>query len=696
MNSGFDAYQAQILISCVGVFVLAVITVLKDRDSRLNLSAAFFYLLVSFWQLDLFLIRGARTVEEADMVSRFIRPAILMLPVSMLIFVRLLTKYSIKMINAERGLLALALTAGVMNLAGVGFKGMVLKGKLGYVAQPDIIYVIFILILVSSMAMSCYLLVKKYFSADVLAHEKKQVQYLLFGTAVGFLGGITNILNIYGFDVFPMAGFGVLIFFSLITYSIFTYNLLNIRELLQKTLIYVFNAAIVVAIYFMINEMIFVRINSYLYRGLAFFAITLLITLGMDPTLKMLDRVTKKAFFISHYDYQVLLQHFLLKIRFVKEYEALFSSVTGDIVNVLKLRSSVIFFWDADKRCFILYSDEKHDEVCLPERHPLIRYFRSKKEIVYYKKIEDDIAYNFTMKDEYRNLDINEMLALLKKYDAEVCVPLSVNGELKGVWILGGKINKSTFRRDEMQWMENIASQTSVVIENILLYEQLLHSERLAMLGKMSATVAHEIRNPITGLNGFVQMARADRSNTAALDKFLEIAPDEFKRLEKLTNNLLALSHTAAIKLEKTDLVKMLDNVIEFMKHTFRDRRIVIARNMGGVPEIKVDSEQIRQVLLNIVMNAVQAMPDGGEIEFSAGTRVKYGKKYVYISVRDHGSGIDELNMEKIYEPFFTTKADGTGLGLAISKNMLGAHNGFIDAENAPDGGCVFTVNFPV
>jgi len=133
--------------------------------------------------------------------------------------------------------------------------------------------------------------------------------------------------------------------------------------------------------------------------------------------------------------------------------------------------------------------------VCISEKHPLIRYFGNKKEIVYYKKLQDDLTYYSIQRKEYADIDIAEILYLLKKYDAELCVPLSIGGEVKGIWIISEKLSKAIFSREETNWISNIAAQVSTVVENILLYEQLLHSERLAMLGQMSAAVAHEIRN---------------------------------------------------------------------------------------------------------------------------------------------------------------------------------------------------------
>jgi two-component system NtrC family sensor kinase len=114
------------------------------------------------------------------------------------------------------------------------------------------------------------------------------------------------------------------------------------------------------------------------------------------------------------------------------------------------------------------------------------------------------------------------------------------------------------------------------------------------------------------------------------------------------------------------------------------------------VPDIKIDREQVRQVIMNLIINAVQAMQDGGKIEYEIGIRKIEMTDYVFLSVRDTGAGMEPSIINKIYDPFFTTKADGTGLGLAISRNIMHAHNGFIEARSDLGKGSIFSIYFPI
>jgi signal transduction histidine kinase len=685
-----DAYQIQTIISFLGIMALGILTVIKEPGNRLNISVAFFYIAVALWQLDLFFIKGAFSAEQANSVSRILRPAMLLMPVAFLRFSILLTKTGGRALLLERVMAIYAGILVVLNSLGFGVKGFVFKEGMGYVASPDLIYRLYMLLVAVNMLTGFYLMLKKYYSKDCLAAEKTQIQYMVLGIGIGFTGALTNILNIFGFNfIYPVAGFCVLVFFCLTTYAILSNDMLNVRELLQKAIAYAFTAAIAAVIYGIYFYMLYAGITPGVFRVTSFFIITLMIILAIDPTFKMLDRMTRKAFFISNYDFQVLLQNVLIEIGLIKEYGPLFERTITNAVKVLKLKSSVMFFYDNEKKCFVLYSPRRNENVCIAEKHPIFEYVGARKDAVAYKKIVDDVTYYYRPKKEYININIDEVLSLLREYGAEICIPLMMGGEIKGLWIIGAKANNSVFQREEVSWLKNIAVQLSVIAENIMLYDKLINSERLAMLGKMSAAVAHEIRNPLTGLDGFVQMVRADRGNKAAMDRFLDIAPEEFRRLEKLTDNLLALSHTSALKIEELDLVKLLDNVNDLMEHTFRTKNIKVIKNYSGALPVKADVKQIRQVVLNIIMNSIQAMEKGGTLGISCAVKEVYGKNYSTLYFWDSGPGFDEKTLGKIFEPFFTTKADGTGLGLAISKNIMEAHGGFIRAGNSGSGAVV-------
>jgi signal transduction histidine kinase len=682
-----DAYQFQTIISFLGIMALGILTVIKEPGNRLNVSAASFYIAVALWQLDLFFIKGAVSAEAANLTSRILRPAMLLMPVAFLRFSVLFTKTSGRVFVLERVMAVYAALLVALNTLGIGVRSFIYKTGMGYVASPDMIYRLYLLLVAVNMLGGFYLMFRKYYSKDCLAAEKTQIQYLVIGIGFGFVGALTNIMNIFGFNfIYPVAGFCVLVFFCLMTYAILSHDVLNVRELLQKTIAYAFTAAIVVAIYVIFYFTLFPRITPGVLRITAFFVLTLLIIIAIDPTFRLLDKLTRKAFFISNYDFQVLLQNVLIEIGLIKEYEPLFERTITNAVKVLKLKNSVMFFYDHEKKCFVLYSPRRDENVCIEENHPVFGYFGARKEAVTYKKIVDDITYYYRPREEYRNINVEAVLSFLKGYGAEICIPVIMNGEINGLWIIGGKKNNSVFQREEISWLKNIAVQVSVIAENIMLYDKLINSERLAMLGKMSAAVAHEIRNPLTGLNGFVQLVRSDRGNKAAMDRFLDIAPDEFKRLEKLTDNLLALSHVSALRIEEVDLVKLLDNVYDLMEHTFKIKNIRVVKNYKIPITVKADVKQIRQVVLNIVMNAVQAMEAGGTLEISSGAEQVYGKNYTAVYFTDSGAGFDEKLLDRLFEPFFTTKADGTGLGLAISKNIMEAHGGFIRIKNTGTG----------
>jgi signal transduction histidine kinase len=695
-HASVDFYQFQTIVSFTGIFIFGAITFLKSPGNRLNIAAAAFFICVSLWQLDLFIIRGAQSLEAANLSSRIFRPALIFVPVTLLSFAILLTKSRGKILLLEKIMYLTGVLGTVMCFTGIGFKPMVYKHGIGYTAQADLIYILIIITIASSLCGVFFALLRKYFSKDILSQEKKQLQYLMLGVTAGFVGAVINLLNIFGLKIFPIAGFLILVFFALIAYSVLTYDLMNIKELFQKTLMYILTAAIIVVIYSILNQMVFEHIGNNWYKTVLFSICTLFIVLGFEPTLKILDRITRKAFFISNYDFQVLLQHVLFRIRFLKDFEEIFAVASANVVNILKLKNSMFFFWDTCRECFVLYAARKDEEVCLSVRHPLFAYLSLKKELIYYKKLKDDMAYDMTLSKNYRELDVLEMTQLLKKYDAEICVPVLMNGEVKGIWIIGEKTSKAIFTREEINWIKNIAAQISIIIENITLYSQLLKSERFAMLGKMSAAVAHEIRNPLTGLNGFVQMINADRGNSEALNKFLKIAPGEFKRLGKLTDNLLALSRTTALRQEEKDLTKIIDETLELTSHLLRDRNISIVVNYLPVPKVSVETEQIKQLVLNIIINASQAMEKGGSLDITVNEGEISDKNYVIAAFSDSGPGINEGILGRIFEPFFTTKAEGTGLGLAISRNIMEAHGGLISAENNMVRGCTVRLFFPV
>jgi two-component system, NtrC family, sensor histidine kinase HydH len=223
-------------------------------------------------------------------------------------------------------------------------------------------------------------------------------------------------------------------------------------------------------------------------------------------------------------------------------------------------------------------------------------------------------------------------------------------------------------------------------------FDQLRHSDRLASLGQLSAGIAHEIRNPLGSIQGAVEILGQGLSEGDPKAEFAQIARQEVSRLEKLTGEILQFSKPAPPKqlpIEWRELIEAAGRLCADQAH--RQGVEIINRIEGFEARILVDPEQIKQVLINILINAVQAQPAGGKIIIQG--NVDSGA--AIISIEDSGPGIKPGHLASIFDPFFTTRREGTGLGLSISYQLVKNNGGRIWATSEPGQGACFHVSFP-
>ena len=327
----------------------------------------------------------------------------------------------------------------------------------------------------------------------------------------------------------------------------------------------------------------------------------------------------------------------------------------------------------------------------LRQGHPLIKAAGTVSgAVIFYKSMYEGLTYSFDKGS--KNSEVIEAVSTLEQHDAVLFIPIVVNSSCAGVLIASEKENRTQLTWEEITWLRNVTAQLSITLENIALYNRLIKNERLAMIGKMSSAVAHEIRNPLAGLSGFVQMMDEDSpSRKEALEKFMEIAPEEFRRLERLTDNLLALSHSSSFVMEKILPITVLKECAELLKYSFGKNGIKLEIKGAGL-KAKADKRQLKQIIVNILNNALQASPRGSVVEAGILAAAVKEKKYAVIYVSDCGAGMSDEVRERIFEPFFTTKAGGTGLGLSICRSITEAMGGFVTAENGRKCGAVFKI----
>ena len=264
-------------------------------------------------------------------------------------------------------------------------------------------------------------------------------------------------------------------------------------------------------------------------------------------------------------------------------------------------------------------------------------------------------------------------------------------GMYMAVAVLAGSLSRA--QRKARQRLEASSAELSAAYEKLNeTFEQLRHSDRLASLGQLAAVISHEIRNPLGSIQGAVDILGEGIPASDPRSEFAQIARKEVAALDRLTSEILQFSKPSPPKQLPIDPQEIIEAACRLCADQARRQQVDISLEPAPAARILVDPEQVKQVLLNVLINALQVQPSGGKIEI----RVSHESEDIVISIRDSGPGIATEQLDRIFEPFYTTKRDGTGLGLAISYQLVSHNGGRIRAESAPGQGACFRVSFPL
>jgi hypothetical protein len=228
-------------------------------------------------------------------------------------------------------------------------------------------------------------------------------------------------------------------------------------------------------------------------------------------------------------------------------------------------------------------------------------------------------------------------------------------------------------------------------------YEQMERADRLASVGEMAAGIAHEIKNPLAGIAAAITILNDDFPEGDSRREIGNEVLEQVKRLDKTVNDLLYFGKPTDPEPVMVDLNVVVKKTLLFASQHRGGKRIekVIALS-DALPLVKVDPKQIQQIFLNLILNAVQAMPEGGTLTIRSQVKEAGGSRSVTVTFADTGVGIPKQLQAKIFTPFFTTKAQGTGLGLAICHKLVAQHGGRLSVESEEGKGTMFTVELPV
>jgi signal transduction histidine kinase len=279
------------------------------------------------------------------------------------------------------------------------------------------------------------------------------------------------------------------------------------------------------------------------------------------------------------------------------------------------------------------------------------------------------------------------------------------DGELVGIFVVADDRVRDAFSPDDVSLLEGLAGQLATVVENSRAYARVKERDRLAALGAMAAGLAHEVKNPLGAIKGAGQLLAEsqDGSRGGSDQEFVGIILEEVERLDRVVTSILDYARPRSGALEPIDVNAAVRRTMQILAPSHDDGVDVGVDLAERIPPVRIDAEQLRQVLINLVNNALHAMNGRGRLAITTGYRrtvraawaapLEHGA--VEIRVHDTGPGISNKVLKNLFVPFFTTKTTGTGLGLAISQRIVQNAGGAIDVQSAPGVGTTFTILLP-
>ncbi len=574
-----------------------------------------------------------------------------------------------------------------------------------YFMEPGPAYPLFIIYF---FICSTYGLVKFFYAyRKSTGTTHNQMKYLFGGSLLGYIGGSANFLPVYDLQVFPYPyGSYAIGSYTLITaYAIVRHQLMDIEVVIKRTLVF---AGLVGSVLAVVSLMAFVSQELLIHyvnipRWLSNVIAAAIIAATYGRLRSWLTNVTDRYLFQKKYDYKELLRKFTDEAMVTVDLKDLVEKTVTTLTELVKLDACSLLLLNKESRRYELVASRGANgrALALEEQEPFITFLRETHAPIGTDGELGKVRYPSAMMDR---------LAALK---ARLCLPLNVHEELIGVLCLGKKKSDEEFTKDDLDILLPLSKTLGIAVSNAQLFDDLAKTqalaaqkEKLAVIGTLSAGINHEICNPLGIVKAQCEAFLLDledgiligKAAQDVLDRSSTIMRMALQQIDRATAITQKLSNFAKpikeVNAQPVAVEKEIDEVLLLVGHDLQLERIDVRKEIQpDLPSIIADRRQLQEVLFNLVRNAAQAIKPPGSITIRA--REREGQ--VRIEIEDTGSGIAPDKLEKIYDPFFTTKepGKGTGLGLFIVRQIIERNKGRISVESVVGKGTTFFLDFP-
>lgn len=380
--------------------------------------------------------------------------------------------------------------------------------------------------------------------------------------------------------------------------------------------------------------------------------------------------------------------------------------ILSGLSEVSQHSQGVLYLFDRERECFCQVVSQAQipstaASPVVPLNHPLVQQLAHHQDILESSALNDSL---------YRASLDNTAFAQLAALSINLAIPLLNRGKLIAFVLFQSRIGTDVIPSHTMELMAAMAQNAANALDSFLLYEDLRQSQalmrrtdRLRSLETIAGGFAHEIRNPLTSIKTFIQLAPERKDDSQFIGEFSRIVLDDVNRIERLIQEILDYARYMEPQLTDEDLNEIVSSCLYFIQVKADSRGIKIEKDLAPeLPRGMLDRQQIKQVLLNLLLNAMDAMSEKiGTLRVRTARHQKAdGEVWTQIEIEDTGHGISPENLDHIFDPFFTTKHasavnEGTGLGLTIAHQIIREHRGEIQVQSSEGIGTTFRINLP-
>lgn len=740
----FSGYTG--LVNAITCLALALFVLLRKPEEKLNRVFALWSFCVSLWSLNYFLWLFMYNHENALFWTRVSMTGAVLLPAAYFHFI--LIYLNLGHTRRPLKLLCYFISLAYVPLCFTPYFIKNLEPAFWFREWPvpGTLYHPFLVYFLAVISYVQVLLFKRAMS-EATGLARRQFQLVALATLIAFIGGGSNFLLWYHIPIPPVLNFLVTGYVAFMAYAILHYRLWEIEAFTRRTIIFGGLSAFVFGV-FSFGLFISQEVLSFFlgFRWEWALAVSIfLVVLGYEPMRAYLVEVTDKYLFQKDYDYKKLLRDASKGISQIESLHHLLGLVTHFLTMRMRLENAAVLRRDLKACTYQLgylrgYPPGfKGRNVRLSSQEPLIRYLAKKGEGISIERIKGYIESGETEKGEKAassEFDYRQIRLRMEELGAACCVPSFLGEDLRNILVLGRKKSGEYYSDDDLNLLSTISQESAIAIENARLYDealhrtqelqkineevekankelrnaqaQLIHEQKMATLGRLAASVGHEVNNPLTILSMNVSRAILKYKKSPEL-KVVEIL-DLFQKMEQNIGRIKAVVNTLTGLLKKSEKGKfeplslklILEEtlpLVQFQTYLENTPGTEVEFDIpSDLPLIKGDLERLQEVFLNLFINAYHAMAGRRQPKITVKARAAgEDHKMIGIEFSDNGSGMPEDVQKKIFSYGYTTKGPGrgSGMGLYICKYIIELHGGEIRVKSQPGAGTTFSLTLP-